>query len=143
VQFADGRDVAAFMLSAVERRLTGVFNVHGPERPLTLAELLDTCREVAGSDAEIVWADPQFLVDQGVEPWMQLPLWIPGEETAGFMQRSSKEAIAAGLELRPVADTVRDTLAWDAERGRPDLQAGLPREREAEVLAAWRARPDA
>jgi 2'-hydroxyisoflavone reductase len=141
VQFADGRDVAAFMLSAVERRLTGVFNVHGPERPLTFEGLLATCRDVSGSDAEVVWADPGFLLEQKVEPWSDLPLWLPGEENAGFMQRSSRKAIDAGLELRPVADTVRNTLAWDRERGATDLQAGLPPEREAEVLAAWRDHP--
>jgi nucleoside-diphosphate-sugar epimerase len=139
VQFADGRDVAAFMLSAVERRLTGVYNVHGPGEPLTFEELLQTCREVTGSDAELVWAHPGFLLEQDVEPWSDLPLWLPGEENAGFMQRSSRKAIDAGLELRPVADTVRDTLAWDAERGSPELQTGLSRDREAEVLAAWRA----
>ncbi|HEY7280594.1 MAG TPA: NAD-dependent epimerase/dehydratase family protein [Actinomycetota bacterium] len=140
VQFADGRDVAAFMLSAVERRLTGVFNVHGPEDRLTFEDLLRTCREVAGSDAELVWADPEFLLAQGVEPWSDLPLWLPGEENAGFMQRSSGRAIAAGFEPRPVADTVRDTLAWDAERGSPELQAGLSRDRAAAVLASWRGR---
>jgi 2'-hydroxyisoflavone reductase len=140
VQFADGRDVAAFMLSATERGLTGAFNVHGPAEPMTFAEMLDVCRGVARSDASVTWAEPSFLLEQGVEPWSELPLWIPGEETAGFMRRSMRKALDAGLTLRPVADTVRDTLAWDAERGRPDLQAGLPREREAEVLAAWHAR---
>jgi 2'-hydroxyisoflavone reductase len=140
VQFADGRDVAAFMLSAVERRLTGVFNVHGPEEPLTFEGLLATCREVAGSDAELVWAEPEFLLEQGVEPWSDLPLWLPGAENAGFARRSSRKVFDAGLEPRPVADTIRDTLAWDAERGAPELQAGLSRAREAEVLAAWRER---
>jgi 2'-hydroxyisoflavone reductase len=142
VQFADGRDVAAFMLSAIERRVTGIFNVHGPEEPLTFQELLEICRNVSGSDAEFVWADPEFLLEQNVEPWSDLPIWIPGEETAGFMQRSMRKALGQGLVLRPVADTVRDTLAWDADRGTPDLVGGLTREREAEVLAAWRSRND-
>jgi 2'-hydroxyisoflavone reductase len=119
-----------------------VFNVHGPEQPLTFEGLLATCRDVAGSDAEVVWADPEFLVEQGVEPWSDLPLWLPGEENAGFMQRSSRAAIDAGLRFRPVADTVRDTLAWDRERGLPPLQGGLSRDREAELLQAWRARVD-
>src|SRR5205814_10330082 len=93
-----------------------------------------------GSDAEIVWADPGFLLEHSVEPWSDLPLWLPGEENAGFMQRSSRRAVEAGLELRPVADTVRDTLAWDRARGMPDLRAGLSRAREAEVPAAWLGR---
>ena len=140
VQFADGRDVALFMLSTVERRLTGVFNVHGPAQRMTFQQLLETCRDVSGSDAEFVWADPELLLEQKVEPWSDLPLWIPGEETAGFMQRSMRKALDQGLELRPVADTVRDTLAWDADRGSPELVGGLTREREAEVLAAWRSK---
>jgi 2'-hydroxyisoflavone reductase len=131
---------AAFMLSAIERRLAGVYNVHGPEQPLTFEGLLRICRQVTGSDAEFTWAEPEFLLEQKVEPWSDLPLWLPGEETAGFMQRSMQKALGQGLVLRPAADTVRDTLAWDAERGTPDLVGGLTREREAQVLAAWRSK---
>jgi 2'-hydroxyisoflavone reductase len=140
VQFADGRDVALWMLSAVERRLTGVFNVTGPSHPLTLGEVLETAREVTGSDARFTWVDPGFLLDQKVQPWSDLPLWLPGEENAGFARRVSRKAIDAGLGFRPVADTIRDTLAWDDERGRLELQTGLGRDREAEVLAAWHDR---
>jgi 2'-hydroxyisoflavone reductase len=139
VQFADGRDVAAWMLSAVERRLVGVFNVTGPERPLSFGEMVETALEVTGSDARFTWADPEFLLEQQVEPWSDLPLWLPGEENAGFARRVSQRAIDAGLEFRPIADTVRDTLAWDGERGRPELKAGLSPDREAEVIAAWHA----
>jgi 2'-hydroxyisoflavone reductase len=140
VQFADGRDVAGFMLAAIERRVAGVFNVHGPEEPLTFGGLLEICRDATGSDAEFVWAEPEFLLGEGVEPWSDLPLWLPGEENTGFAQRSMRRAIDAGLELRPVADTARDTLAWDGERGAPDLITGLTRKRESELLAAWRSR---
>src|SRR3954451_21693411 len=77
VQFADGRDVAAFMLSAIERRLTGTMNVTGPEEPVTLGEVLRVCREVSGSDAAITWAHPDLLLEQKVEPWSDLPLWMP------------------------------------------------------------------
>jgi 2'-hydroxyisoflavone reductase len=139
VQFADGRDVAAWMLSAVERRLVGVFNVTGPERPLSFGEMVETALEVTGSDARFTWADPEFLLEQQVEPWSDLPLWLPGEENAGFARRVSRRAIDAGLEFRPLADTIRDTLAWDAERGHPDLMSGLSRDREAEIIAAWHA----
>ncbi|HXJ65733.1 MAG TPA: NAD-dependent epimerase/dehydratase family protein, partial [Actinomycetota bacterium] len=92
VQFADGRDVAGFMLAAIERRVAGVFNVHGPEDPLTMGGLLEICREATGSDAELVWASPEFLLADGVEPWSDLPLWLPGEENAGFAQRSMRKA---------------------------------------------------
>ncbi|MFL5798168.1 MAG: NAD-dependent epimerase/dehydratase family protein [Actinomycetota bacterium] len=140
VQFADGRDVAAWMLSAVERRLAGVFNVTGPERPLTFGQMLDTALEGTGSDARFTWAAPEFLLERQVEPWSDLPLWLPGEKNAGFARRVSRRALDAGLEFRPLADTVRDTLAWDSERGRPELKAGLSRDRERELLTAWHER---
>jgi nucleoside-diphosphate-sugar epimerase len=123
----------------LERRLAGVMNVTGPEEPLSFGELLDACREVTGSDATITWADPTFLLETGVEPWSELPLWLPGDENAGFHRRRFDRALAAGLELRPIAETVRDTLAWDRERGLPELVAGLSRDREGEVLASWHA----
>ncbi len=48
------------------------------------------------------------------------------------------QAIAAGLTFRPKGATARDTLAWDATRPADhDWKAGLPPEREAELLAAW------
>ncbi len=136
VQIADCRDVAAWMLSAVERRISGVLNVAGAT-PVGFAELLETCRVVTGSDAGITWADPEFLLKQDVEPWSDLPLWLPGEEYAGFMLRDSRRAVEVGLEFRPLADTVRDTLAWDSERGRPKLKAGVSSDRERDLLAAW------
>jgi 2'-hydroxyisoflavone reductase len=51
--------------------------------------------------------------------------------------------MAKGLTHRPLAETVRDTLAyvetWPAER-KAKLKAGLSPEREAEVLAIWKKR---
>jgi 2'-hydroxyisoflavone reductase len=81
-----------------------------------------------------------FLLDHKVEPWMEMPLWIPESdaESAGFFAFDSGKAIADGLRFRPVEDTVRATLEWDA--GRPahhEWQAGIDRKREAELLEAW------
>jgi 2'-hydroxyisoflavone reductase len=102
-----------------------------------MGELLDTCATVSGSDARFAWVDEGFLLEQGVGPWMELPLWLPESMNAINSARSDK-AYAAGLTFRPIAETVHDTLAWDATLP-PDTErrAGLAPAREAAVLDAW------
>ncbi len=135
IQFIDARDLAGWLVRMAEAGRTGVFNANGPEGTLTMGEFLATCEAVAGADARFVWADDHFLIDAGVGPWMELPLWLPEAEAAGFFAFDSRKAIAAGLTFRPLAETVRDTLDWD--RARPadaERRAGLAPERERELL---------
>ena len=139
VQFIDVRDLARWTLRATEQRLTGPYNVTGPERPLPLGNLLDTARAVTGSDARFTWVSGTFLLEQGVGPFVELPLWVPSED-AGFNNFAIGRALAAGLTFRPVEETVRDTLAWLATRPADHVgRAGLPAEREAELLRLWHA----
>ncbi|MBP6015420.1 MAG: NAD-dependent epimerase/dehydratase family protein [Candidatus Promineofilum sp.] len=138
VQFIDVRDLARWILSATAARLTGPYNVTGPGRPLPLGLLLDTCRVIAGSDARFMWAEESFLVDHKVEPYTEMPLWVPAELGA-FNSFNVDKALADGLIFRPFAETVRDTLEW--AQGRPSdyvWRNGLSAEREASLLAAWR-----
>jgi 2'-hydroxyisoflavone reductase len=142
VQFIDARDLAEWNVRMMEANRTGVFNATGLDSPLTMEELLNECKTVSGSDARFTWVDEQFLLDAKVQPWMELPLWIPESDpnSAGFSAFDCRKAIAAGLTFRPLADTIRDTLAWD--RTRPadvERRAGLKREREVELLELWRA----
>ena len=137
VQFTDVRDLAGWMLDMAAARRTGVFNSTGPERRLTMGEVLETCRAVSGSDAQFTWVDEKTLLDHHVASYTELPLWVP-REIEGFGQFNNRKAIGAGLSFRPLAETVRDTLAWD--RGRPlgaPRTNGLSPEREAEILLAW------
>ncbi len=137
--FIDARDIAEWTIRMVEARATGVYNATGPDRPLTLGALLDTCRAVAGSDARFVWVSKEFMAAHDVAPFRDVPLWLP-ESHAGLFRVRSDRAYAAGLTLRPLADTVRATLEWD--RARPadvPLEAGLTPEREAALLAEWKA----
>jgi len=134
VQFIDARDTAAWLVRSAERGIGGVYNV--TREPTRFSELLDACRSVAGSDAEIVWVDHALLVERSVGEWMELPLWIADPEWKDFMNADVSRALAAGLELRPLEETVRDTLAA-AERAEG---VGLTPEREAGLLAEWRAR---
>jgi 2'-hydroxyisoflavone reductase len=144
VQYVDARDLAEWIVTVVERRIAGVFNANGPEAPTNIAELLYGCKAVTGGTATFTWADADFLAEQQVAPWMQMTVWVPPRDGyEGFHRMSSARAIARGLAFRPLADTVRDTLDWFGtlpEERRRNLRAGLPAEREAEVLAAWHAR---
>ncbi|MGH2375054.1 MAG: NAD-dependent epimerase/dehydratase family protein [bacterium] len=143
VQFIDVRDLAGWIIRAVENTVTGVYNATGPGKRLTMGELLADIRSISGSGARFVWIDETFLMGSGVVPWVEMPLWAPETRPAAALISSvdSGRAIAAGLTYRPVGETIRDTLAWDASWP-PDapLAAGLTRQREHELLLAWRAR---
>lgn len=135
----DVRDLAEWMVRMCEDKATGVYNAKGPDYSLTMGELLETCKAESGSDARFVWVGEEFLREQGVGPWMELPLWLPPGMNEINSSKSEK-AWAAGLTFRPIAETVRATLAWDRTLP-PDAErrAGMKPEREAELLAAWRA----
>jgi len=137
IQLIDGRDLTAFALDLLERDAPGTFDVVSPADALTLAGILDACVRVSGADARVVWADERFLLDRGVEPWTELPLWMPGAEYAGFQRSDVSRAIAAGLSPRPIAETVADTLDW-LSHSDPGRGAALTQEREAELLREWR-----
>ena len=142
VQFIDVRDLAEWTLRMVEARHTGVFNATGPAHALTMEQMLDECGKVSQSEARLTWVEEKFLLDAGVEGWIEMPLWVPEKEDAyGFMQINCAQAIAAGLAFRPLSDTICDTLAWDATRS-PTIEwrAGIKPERELELLNAWRRR---
>lgn len=140
VQFIDVRDLAGWTLRATEERLTGPYNVTGPVRPLPISRLLHTARDLTGSDARFTWVDDAFLIAHEVAPYMELPLWVPAEY-GGFNCFSIEQALAAGLRFRPLEDTVADTLAWLATRPADHVwRAGLPADREAELLHAWHMR---
>ncbi len=143
IQFIDVRDLAEWIIACIENDVTGVFNATSPPATLTMGEFLETCRRVSGSDATLTWADADFLAEQEVEPWSDMPVWVPatGDEP-GFGRVSTRRAQEKGLRCRPVSETVRDTLEWFGtlpEERRNKLRAGLDPEREAAVLAAWHA----
>ena len=100
------------------------------------SDLLETCRDVSSSDASFVWIDGQFLVDQGIEQWMGLPLWIEDESDKGLHRADISRAAQTGLTQRPLAETVEATL----ELAEPTEAAGLSPEREAALLEAWDGR---
>jgi len=144
VQFIDVRDLAAWIILMAENRHTGVYNATGPGHTLTMGHLLDECVAAADNGAHLSWVDEPFLMEHEVGPWMEMPLWIPATpEHAGFNHVDCARAIENGLTYRPVRETVRDTMAWDATlpAGR-ELRAGMKPEREEELLKLWHQRED-
>ena len=134
VQFIDVRDLGSWIVTLCEQREQGAFNAVRPGMPWQ--ELLGTCRDVTGSDAALVWVDGDFLFDQGVEQWMGLPMWMHEAEWKGIHHAEVSRAITAGLTFRPLEETIRATL----DQAETTDEAGLTSEREAELLAAWKAR---
>lgn len=140
VQLVDVRDLAAWMVRMAEERRTGAYNATGPERPLTMRGMLEGIRDATGSDARFVWVPEGFLLDAGVEPWTEMPFWVP-KELESILAVDVGRAVGAGLYFRPLEETIRDTLGWDAGRdGHEEIGAGISRERERGLLRAWRDR---
>lgn len=134
VQFVDVRDLAAWMLDAVERGLTGTFNATNPGVPW--GDLLETARATTGADAALTWVSDDFLGEHEVGEWMELPLWLRDPDWVGMHMADVTKALDAGLTFRPLEETIRETL----ELAEPTEDAGLKPERERELLRAWAAR---
>ena len=137
VQFIDVRDLTEWICEMVEARETGIYNATGPDRRLTMGQLLESCQQVTGSDANFTWVSDDFLLSHQVEPYTDLPLWLPANYIA-MSQVDCRKAYQKGLKFRPLTSTIEATLEWD--RSRPsELQrkCGLSFERESELLADW------
>jgi len=154
VQIIDSRDIAEFTVRLAESRTFGTFNATGPVTPLTMAQLLYGIKAVTIAGAQFTWVPADFLSEQKVRAWMSsqgnmsMPVWVPDRpNNVAFSRRSIKKALAAGLTFRPLAVTAKDTLEWNKTRPAAELEtlskggrAGISAEREAEVLAAWKAK---
>ena len=145
-QFIDARDLAEFMIRLAERKTTGTFNTVGPVTPI--GDVFNGIKTAIGSNATFTWVPADFLSANGVRGWRHMPMWLPPNgPTAGFLRRNNARAVAAGLTFRPLAVTAKDTLAWHKTRPEAEQKAtlegavaGISPTREAEVLAAWKAK---
>jgi 2'-hydroxyisoflavone reductase len=134
VQFVDARDLGAWLVELCERRESGPFNA--TRRAVAWAELVESVTAVTSSDAQPVWIPDEFLLEQGVGEWMELPMWLADPEWVGMNQADVARAEAAGLAHRALEDTIRGTL----EEAETSADAGLAPERERELIEAWRQR---
>ncbi|MFF9766380.1 NAD-dependent epimerase/dehydratase family protein [Streptomyces sp. NPDC014636] len=150
LQYIDVRDLADWLLGAVERGLSGPYDLVSPPGHTTMGELLRACQRVTGADAELRWTAPEVILDAGIEPWTELPVWVPpdGEMYDSVHGADVSRALATGLVCRPAGETVADTWRWLTGIGgvaprRPDRTGkGLDPEVEAEVLAGARGVAD-
>ncbi len=156
-QFIDVADLGEFVITCCEKKHFGIYNADRPGGATTMGDVIDTSRKVAGAGTEVEWIPADFLRDQGVQAWQELPAWINAEgDYAGFGQVSTQKAIAAGLTTRPLDTTVKSCLDYyrdraaeliadppaddfDIEAWRRRIRGGLAPEKEQAVLAAWRA----
>jgi 2'-hydroxyisoflavone reductase len=143
VQFIDARDLAEWTIRMVENRETGIYNATGPAETFGIGSMLNGMKTALRSNAKFTWVPANFLTEQKVEAWSDMPVWT-GEES-GMARTSISRALAKGLTFRPLAETTRDTLAWfktlPAER-QSKLRAGVTAKREKEVLVAWHGKRD-
>ena len=117
IQIVDVRDLSAFIIKLIEDNASGIYNATGPNRELTMGEFLEACKLVSGSLATFHWASADFLKEHEVAPWSDMPVWIPDTvEDAGFSRVDISRAIQAGLQFRPLEDTIRDTIQWAETR---------------------------
>lgn len=133
LQLIDVRDLGAWLVDIAGGGTNGVLNATGPAEPLTLGEALDRVGEAVGFRGRLVWVDDDTLAEAGVQPWSELPLWLPGDDYAGLLRADITSALGAGLTLRPLEETTRDTLAWSLDAG--ERRPTLTREKELEILA--------
>ena len=147
VQIIDARDLMEWTIRMIEARETGIYNASGPDKPLSIAEMLYGIKAITTAGAQFTWVNADVLREQKVSGWRDLPVWISPKGRPGFSQRSSAKAVAKGLTFRSLADTARATLDWHLQRPAAEQQAlaegkiaGISAEREAAVLAAWQAK---
>lgn len=149
-QIIDARDLAAFTLNIVESNVTGTYNLVSNVNDFKFGELTDACVAAAKKQAKpaegprATFLPAEFLEAQQVAPWSEMPVWLPAKgDEAAFAGTSNKAALAKGLKITPLKKTVNDTLAWHLTRPaeeREKLKAGIAPEKEAAVLAAWKAK---
>jgi nucleoside-diphosphate-sugar epimerase len=147
IQYVDARDLVRLALDAGAAGRSGPVDTVSPAGGATMGELLRTCVDVTGSPARLVWTPPEFVLAQGIEPWGELPVWMPRDDVELYALHTGdvRRALDWGLRVRPLRETVADTWDWvrtvdgsgDVPEPRPDI--GLDPDKEAAALARWRA----
>ncbi len=145
IQIIDARDLAEWTIRMVENHTTGTFNGTGPRAPMTMAEQLYGIRGAfdGNKDLRFTWVPSDFLAEQKVTPWGEMPTWIPKSDPEHVISKTDvSRAIAAGLTFRPLATSAVDALDWfrklpENVREQVRKNAGIAEEKEKAVLAAW------
>ena len=143
IQYIDARDLATWTLDAARAGVSGPVNTISQTSAATFGELLTDCLRATGSDGTLRWTAQETILAAGIEPWTQLPIWLPpGELYDTMYDIDVSKAVATGLVIRPIAETITDTWAWLQSIGgvapqRPDRPpVGLDPALEAQLLRA-------
>jgi 2'-hydroxyisoflavone reductase len=142
MQHVDVRDLGEWTINLCEDEATGAYNATGPDTPHTLTEFFEVCRLVTGSDAEFTWVPDDLLLKHDVQPFREIPFWLPAAQQESLMTMDVSKAIDAGLTFRPIEDTIQDTLDWVDSMENPPGDAGLSPEREQALLQTYHAQSD-
>ena len=141
LQYVDARDLAAWMITSAEQTKVGVFNAISASGHTNMSEGLEACRLTTNSDAKLTWVPPEFILQQGIRPWSEIPIWVD-PASRGIHSFDTRRAAHAGLSCRPILETVADTWACMQHGGQSQLPVGLrapgiSTEKEKATLAAW------
>ncbi|GEM49074.1 NAD-dependent epimerase/dehydratase family protein [Deinococcus cellulosilyticus] len=138
VQFVFVKDIADFAVHTVENQIYGTFNT--VREPELWGEVLREIVQQAGTDAPLTWVDGNFLLEQGVRPWMDLPIWLPEQpEFIGMLSVSDRKAKLNGMPSSPLPEVVEDMVTWAKTQPDEAFKEGLSKERIREILNAWHA----
>jgi len=141
IQLIDVRDLAEWTVRMIERKETGVYNANGLPNSLTMERALEECKMVSDSDASFTWVSDNFLTQERVAPWSEMPFWMPEEgapHLKGFMFINCNKAVGAGLSFRHLNETITDTLTWrETNRLNEELKAGIDPDKEQRLLRKW------
>ena len=145
IQVIDNKDLSQWILKLMGTNTAGTFNATGPDYPLSIKEFIDACIKVTGSNAEVVWADEVFLLEQKIAPWTEMPLWVPENAPLspelekpwkGAFSINVDKAIQSGLTFRPLKDSLAEIYQWEKERklSQNEWKSGMHAEKEAQLL---------
>lgn len=137
--FVDVRDLALWILKAIDQDLEGAYNAAGPKKPIRYREFLTTCqKEVSPENTKLHWIDESVLLANEVEPWIGLPFWLPDSlNMGGMMCVNNDKAISAGLRFRPMEETINDTLRWCLAEHTGKWLAGLDKKKEKMLIKTF------
>lgn len=146
LQIIDVRDLASFVVDCVEQRISGVYNTVTPKGEYTLGKAIADSQAVAGTQVDPIWMDLNFIAEHQLVEKGEIPTWAPSDSgESKWALVSGARAAAAGMETRPIRETIRGILDWWPtlpEERRSKMRAGMSPEREAELIVAWKARQE-
>lgn len=125
------RDLAKWIVNRIEQKSVGLYNVTGD--PITFEKLLQECQKVCNSEATFTWISEDFLIENQVQDWVELPLWLSYKRNMpGFLNVSIEKAQQTGLTLRPLSETLKAILE------QKNYQGGLNPDKESTLLNHWK-----